>query len=1301
MATSLFTPQGGMNQDDSMITPTTDSAGKNAFELGDYKYALNARIGSSRSDNFGDLENIKGTTEVTDYYVRAQIANNSNFSGGLTGWSQTGLGADSWAVVGSDVLLTSAGDFASKILYQAVSPAQRRIGIHVDLTVDILTARSSGNIIFLHGTTVLSTRNIINDVNSGTATPNRYSKYLNIILPVTCDGIGFQISGIASLGTTIKISKLEFFNWIAGTRPLGGEQVVGKLENKEFNILMYYVYNSLGNHCIRYYDPSTPGVYELLQWSGLNFNPAYFVSNAMIDNYFGFTDRFNAPRLADFYTISDLFLIIGAPDFSEYHVAFHKWAPVMPPTLKIYYDGSTNNYKKFENKLIQVSYRYIYNGRLKSRWSPDSAVAQNFPITPGNQITALRIDIPGFTFDVPGALVAYNYFSHDDIKFYNNVEFIEIGYREGPIDVWRILKRYSVKAQNNKTFLFTGDSNSAPIPTTDFDQLFDTVPFLAGTIEAIDNRFVFGDCLDELDVAPPVEVTNVGVVKFDASQTLNNWWSAGTNNSADNALLYTGMSGTDADEIGFRNAINYTTFKGRGLYKLAIQWLHRSGWRSAGYTDDSFMFTIPEETGIVDKLYALTFKFPSTFIPPDWAVGYQIMRTNCLNIADFLFGAVNSFAGLIDDTTATVENVQVPQDIRDRIRQHFENAHLAAGQKISEYDVILDNKSYYKSIVSDVRKTTNAATIAVASRLFIDMNNWYNSSFGNAGKTSNNPMNKLFYNFKQGDRIRFLASTNATPSQGQKVVYDVPILEFTGRAVIIEKPLNIVWLPGATGTIASDYMIEVYTPKIPIADDYIYYETGEWYPVLYPGTAQRDMSKRDWTFTNTAAMTCSTYGDVKIFNKRPMSFGDCHSISKTLYFDYQSVPATAVSTNVFTASMRPNPNEAFDVWQQNNGRASLAYTDLPIAEFKTTQVRFGGQKIELSFVNQINRFRDEDQKIYPSEYGRIRALVNTANAQVESVGSILLAIGERESFSIYVNRATLESLNGDTQVTLSDKVLGSFNTLLGSHGTLNPESVCVDRGRVYFWDANDGSWVRYGRDGLTEVSYNKMRNWFRGIGELLINTYHTSTPPLIIADFDSYNQELVIFMNHSTLPSTYNGYDTYKGAMFSEIDTRWKSIHSYAPERFARLKNKFISFKNGSLFIHESNSAYSTFYSTKYDVEIEPVANILPKDMKSHQYIRVTSTHGWSVERFLSEYRGGKSKQQSSLALTSFEEKEDHFYSAILNDANTPNESNGIITGDKMRSKALRMLMKMDPAVVTLSLLHYVEVGEIDSPKNT
>jgi hypothetical protein len=1306
-----FAPVGGMNQDDSIVTPTRDYAGKNAFEVGDYKYAANLRIGSSRKDNLGDAETIKDTLGKSTYFDRAVVNTNPEFTGGaLTGWSQIAVsGGTAWTTVGADALcLAGAGGQLSSILYQPITPTGKRMGFWVKMRVSYLNQSSYCRLVFLNGTTIISSQDVFSAGANLTVNDFIFEKYINAEIPLGCTHVGVQVYFTSLTANYAIIQGFKFFDWDAGSRPSGTERTIGKLWDKENNLLYYCVYNASGNHSIRFYNPDTGGIYNLLVWSGLNFGSTYFESMALIDNYLGITDgitvNHNAPRLIDVWSISDLFLILGSSNFREYHISFHKWAPIQPPIVKAYWDTVTNNIEKFYNKAFQFAYRYVYAGNLKSRYSPVSACAnktKGSSLSVSDEITAIELEIPGFSLDTPGAITAYNYFNNNDVKFYSVVEKIEIVFRDNERDPWKILKVHDVMADDNTSFMYDGKSNSTPIAESEFTQLFDVVPFKAGTIEAIDNRFVFGNTLEEKDIAPPVQVTEV-VVNSWVQPDATLYWNRASVDPADNATFFAGCSAGDANELGLRNAVSRLTFKGRGIYKLGIQWIAENGWRSAVYTNASWIYEIPAEQGSVDNIYSLSFKFPSTFRPPVWAVAYQIVRTNCINIDYFMFGPCNEIRALIDDNSGFTDQLQSPLDLRDRQRQHFEDARAIAGNNFKTYLKVLKNKNIFKSLGADIRKTALAANIPESSRLYINIANWYASS-DKSGGTDDNPLNNLYYNYREGleaklgDRVRFIGSTNATPADADKVIYDYPIIEFTGRGIIVEKPPGLAWLPGNSAQAdAKDMMIEVYTPYQAGTENYLYHEVGEWYPVLYPGTEQRDMAKRDWTYTNNAAITCTTYGDFKVFNNAPFDYGDCHAVYKDYYFDYKALLGNVYSIN--TCSMVPDPNRTFDFWEYAIGRTYPAYDDLPTVRYVPTKVRFGGQIVEESLVNNLNRFREEDNKIFPTEYGRIRALVNTANAQVESVGAILLAIGERETFSIYVNRTTLEDLSGRSQVALSDRVLGSYNTLLGSQGTLNPESICVERGRVYFWDATDGAWIQYGRDGLTAISFYKMRNWFRELGALLSSKYSTSTPPWVVSEYNPYTEELTTLINHADLPSTFRDYTIYKGAVFNDDDNRWKYCHSYEPEMFARLDTQLISFVAGTLYLHEQGSGYSTFYNSKNDVYLEPVAT--GKNMVNWQTIAVTATDKWSVERFLSEYRGLRSKQLSSLTLAQMEYKEDKYTAAIKQDVNTVNATNAIITGDNMRSRALRALLKLDPAVVTESLLFYVDIAPIDSPRN-
>lgn len=1605
-----------MNQDDSILVPSRDTAGRSLFGLGDYRYSANLRIGSSRSDNFGSAENLKATDEVLRYLTWQQLLLNPEFTTIIDPWLQ--IGSDTaWVHPGGSGVIISGtptaipnGDFASTLapstsvgvgnawtwsgafsgcafstLPSSLSPTQRlripfatvagetykfelsfrtndggggagdytdvklyltdgvdfsNVQVRADLplgttTFEIeitatanqpyieITAESNDvagqdrevlvlliknisdfelitntiyqpltlsqlangvvvfhvkandgsigrngllELVFLNGTTELSTEVLAEGVIT------ELEDDLLVTIPINCDGIGIRLSGSATPGSgsgtfEFELLSIEFNSWATGSAPGGTEKTVGHLEDKEFLKHYYANWNSGGYHTIRVYDYTTDTIFELLRWSGLDFIESSFIKFAKLDNWLGFVDsRRTAPRLIDVDTISDLYLQLGS-DFREFHIAFHKWAPTAPPIPRVYYDTVTNNFDKLKNKTYQFSHRYVYNGNLKSRFSPISKAAA-IPGNTGdfyaaNTITSIEVEVAGHILDVPGAAVEYNYFDHDSDKFCKAVDYIEIVFRDSELSPWLLWKR--IYKNTGGTFdryhYFNGDFDGRIVGIQDFIQPFDTVPILAGTIETVDNRFVFGDCLDENEPAR---------VRFEDIGTL----SAGVWNTSLSAS-YPQFSATPTlrEKLQRFNALSAFKLKERAKYKLAIQFGSHTGWRSLGYTTDDFLFEINADTD--DN--ALKFTIPSDILPPEWATWYQILRSNAIGIDYFMIGSANSFTPVFDKASALLALDSLPSSIKDRLAQHFENSSIVNGYEIKkEIDLALEGKSkilnVFENIIADksgvseretkalqryiktnplfnkigpeVRDSQTEAVLTNASRIFIDINNWYNAAQETG--TKNYPQSNMFYNYRKGDginkgdRVRFYASTIATPLSASDIsVYDEEIIEFSGTGIIVNKPVGVLSIPNAaiTAIWASFYEIEVYTPRTTQPEDNLLFECGEWYPVLYPGKSNRDFAKRDWVYSGSNNdVTVESFGPFDVFSKIPFYFGDCFKINKPFYRDL----AVAATINL---SMNPDPDRTYGFWERNNGRPGIAYLDLPVKKFIPTKCRFGGKIVEESSINALNRFREEDNKIFPSEYGRIRDLVNTSNAQVESVGSILLAIGEREAWSIYVNRTTLEDLSGRTQVSLSDQVLGSYNTLLGSHGTLNPESISKERGNVYWFDVLSGTWVRYGRDGLTEISSYKMRNWFRELANLIVTLYGTDEVPRVISEYDPFNDELITLINHSGLPETFRGYSTYKGALFSEEDTRWKSIHSYVAEFFGKIGILVLAFKDGrlykleygsnafiiqldewdntfaanplgvtgdafieaiasgsnwgadqpillpiplnatiafpvtieitgtwtgtltitftinktggggivsgthsinfnanqgptaqqisilknlaqtdpeSLVINISGTAtgtaivtitmpvgesvytvpYNTFFGTKFDSLIEPVFNDASMNVKSWQDIAVTTTNKWSVERILSEYRGIKTKQETRILIGTFDDREDNYYAAIPNDLNTPNKSNPIVEGDKMRSKAIQTLMKLDPAVTTLSLLHYVTVGYIDSPKN-
>lgn len=1163
--------------------------------------------------------------------------------------------------------------------------------------------------------------------------------------------------GTENIAGTTEVVAYRTWNgsaWVSATYPETG-RFVGKLRDIANGRVFLFISDSTNGDRIEMFVKSERITYLILQF---DFNFGEFVKAAIIDNWMAFTDRVNAPRLIDVDTIYQTAFTLGA-QFREFHISFVKWAPTVPPIPRIYYDGSTNNWDKLSNKVFQFCFRYVYNGRLKSRWGPVSKAAyvmdssSDLSVYYSNkQITSIEVEVRGSILDQPGAATQYNYFGHDSAKFEYAVEYIELAYREGERSPWRLWKRikYETGSLGILEFAprhyFDGSVDGRIIPTNEFNPQFDTVPFLAGTVEAIDNRFVFGDCLNEREPVTDFEVEDVASVTDPAED-----WT-----DARSTLSFPQFSSTPRQKLLRLNALSQFNFKDRGIYKLGIIFGDHTGWRSLTYTTDDWIYELPDTSQY--RLHGFTFNIPSSVVPPEWATCYQIVRSNVININSFMVGIANKFVPLLDNASTLIGATALPQAIKDKLAQHFENSNIVDGYQVAEeldkvrqgtsdlltkteglvakaslgllggssplnnaINNVFRGKSLSKYLdfnklrfkIGPEIRSSNATSIAVAnaSRIYIDINNWYNAAQETA--TKNRPLSKLFYNFREGDRVRFYGSEVASPSSSDLQLYDLEILEFTGAGIIVEKPEALLSIPNGISIpwTASNYVIEIYTPnEIPDESNSIFYECGEWYPVLYPGTASRDFSKRDWRYTSNAAVTLSQYGPFDIYHKMPVFYGDCFKVSKLVSKDYEGSVTNPIFFQLSVSnSMNPNVEKTYDFWEKNNGRPSIAYLDLPQSRFVETQCRFGGKIIIDSFVNQINRFSDEDQFVYPAEYGRIRYLLNIAHAQVESVGNILLAIGESETWSIYVNRTVLEDLSGRQQVSLSNRVLGSFNTLLGSHGTLNPESVSIERGRAIFWDQNAGSWIRYAQDGLTEISVEfKMKNWFKDLSILMAPSY-SGQHSRVISTWDNYHERWMTFVNdhpdNVILPASFKGYTSYKCLTFSEANIRrgWKEWLDYSADFFESLDNETYAFKDGKVFVLEDDeSACGTFFGTKYDSEIELIANPEMRKMKIWQAQGHIASDKWSLPSIKGDWKSNSGTvQETSIALADLVTKEDMYWADLMRDINTPNKTgdDARINGNVMRSKALRIRLKLDPSVDYLSVFNWLALYYTTSEK--
>jgi hypothetical protein len=1088
--------------------------------------------------------------------------------------------------------------------------------------------------------------------------------------------------GVENLPSTLLINNYYVWNgsaWVLGSQPSGTSTPINKFEDHQNNIIYWFCYHA-SEPTILFFNKSERKIYELLRWSGLNFSTDSLVSACKINNYLIITDYRNPPRIFDVTLIYSLKLTLGSA-FSEYHVSFAKWAPLPAPLVRRNLVGTSDFVRK---GIYQFSYRYIYRGGFKSTFAPPSWFVTN------------EITDQNYTFNVciPGDILNVNDPStpifHGSAAFYTFVEFIEITYRESTKDPWKLFKRHTVTSGNNTFHDFENNGPLATIPQSESGQYFDSVPFKSGACEAIDNRPMFADNDDEILVEPLV-ITDVAV--YSARAIDDNWNGP--------QAAFSSLSGPQQIELGrILNSRQFSFLEG-GLYKCAILYQHNTGRTGLAQTTQNWSYLIPSNTGyqIGGYVYSLGFKIDASITPPATATAYQILRTNCLNIEMALFGTVNDFTYLGLSTAPNTENVQTPQAVVDILNDYFN----------SNDNNISDGFNISERLANYYRQETVVTTMNQCSRIAINIKNWTQVNNAASLGTTMNPSNNVFYNWRKGDRVKILGSTTTSIQQGDLQIFDVEIADYNGTNIFINKPPGLVLLPQRATTPNSDlfFEIEIYRPKkFSEGDTVLFYEMGEWYPITNPTTPSRDFIKRDFTWGGASAVTQTSFGDHVIYQRMPLVNGDIWVVNKTMYYDWFSGAFPGVSVRIKFMQMNQDKFNAGGFWEHNTGKPYPGYSYLPTQINKPSQIRFGGKFLQDSIFNSINTFKADNEFLYPAEYGRIRALVNTSNAQVESVGNIMLAIGEREAWSIYVNRTTLEDLAGRSQVSISDKVLGSFNTLLGSMGTLNPESVSKQNGRVIWYCNAKGGWVRYSRDGLTNVSSEfKMKNWFRDISDLIARQYTGTSNPRAISTYDNYHEEWITRIDHSTLPSTFKGYDSYKCISFSEVNTKrgWKSVLDYTPTLFATLDLDVYSIVGCTIQIHETGTDYGKIYGNEVIPQLQLVSAISPLETKDFRNITLYTSDEWSIAMEADWKSNNATKQASRILIDNLALKEGVYWSDIKKDQNSPNAASttiAIVNGNPIKTRGMKFLLTMKPGIDYLSVLYQLGATYDSSEKN-
>lgn len=497
------------------------------------------------------------------------------------------------------------------------------------------------------------------------------------------------------------------------------------------------------------------------------------------------------------------------------------------------------------------------------------------------------------------------------------------------------------------------------------------------------------------------------------------------------------------------------------------------------------------------------------------------------------------------------------------------------------------------------------------------------------------------YEFQVGDRLRLIKDNK---NNFFTTYFDGPIKEMIGLSVVIESRVDFPKLHAGT-------MIEIYNPvsnQFPVH----YYEIGDFIDITNAGTVNAVYAQTSGHFGS---------GDTYIY-KRNMRVSDIANAGQ-IY----NIPVESQSVSDF-----------YESFASDLGRAWIQDKDLK-QQFYVSGFRWSNKYISGTYINGLSAFEGSNNDILPTEYGLIQKFIKS----LIGTSSVLLAVQQTQSISIYVEESQIKDLQGARLIAISDGVVGGKALLEGGYGTNYPESIVENEGRVYGYADNKATAWRYSRDGMKPISKEGFRtNDFEILTKLLLSQVN---PTYVFGGFDPVNKEEYLVTPVTTVyqqPILGTDPDQLRVVgetmTFNEKRNNWVSNYEYNAEFYSKVGSSvFISFNNGQLWIQDINPICNNFYGVQHSAKIKAVFNISPKSVKVWVVAGHKSSNAWlwsfieTVSNFYSP-----TGQETNILDSEFINEEGVFWAEMRKDLNTPYISNPIINGNDMRGEVLRVTIE-------------------------
>lgn len=852
--------------------------------------------------------------------------------------------------------------------------------------------------------------------------------------------------------------------------PAGTNTTIGALEDPVSQRVFFFNKNSNSDHAIYVYDLRTGYIYTVLKdedtSAGLNFDN-HIHSIDVYGNLLYWTDNVEWQRRINYEAGIKTYHPTYVTNEDAYELPIENSVltlirnpPAFAPTVAK--DSDTDYDNNFtSNAAFQFQYRFIYrDGEESVLGILSELVNYNTPDEDTDGMNNVIVTMPYDQYicqDVLKVELA--------VKFYpvGNAYIIKTWDRNNEDDALEIDDHNTTTA--NLEYAFYNDIIGTALSQSYYTKQFDSIPRMSESLQVGKNKLFLANNTDGYDTPSSTSMSLTENISSDDT-LIGHWqifvyWSNIGHTAQANAFLIK----LDEVDVGAGND---------GWYVYQSDVTPTLPITDADFvTDLTFVGDTTEEAwtyveGLITSYgrvhtgnYGQTSNITS---PPPLAgnVGSTIFKSNAAIRAGIVFfDEAGRKCGVVTKESLKLVTTE---------RTHDDPAFTSGIQwdllNTSAITEIPDWAAYYAPVIQKCLRTRSFIQTRVNALTYIKLD--ADGAYETDGTYSENHIGLgidisilvgygLGYSYQAGDICKFYSSDDTN-------IYTLNVKDTFGKYLIVD----LIDLGALPGTIAG--LIEVYSPYFPSTSE-PFYEVGQMFEVTDKYTVDRQYSVINGTFK----------GDTTVIER---------VISSTTY------QVEAMS-----------PNDLFwKNWNTNHGRPNFIN---PFGEVeKKVSLYWSNQSIPGTKVNGLSTFDALDQTNLPSEMVAIRKIILVD--KIEAQGNIMLAIGEKETASIYLGETHIVDNGGNSFLATTAGTIGTINVLKGGYGTVNPESVYSNNQRIGWFDAIRGCTVKYDSNGLFATSNYKMFKFFKKYGEYVMVT--ESTPQRVYGGYDPFHDEVLFSM---------------------------------------------------------------------------------------------------------------------------------------------------------------------------------------------